>query len=68
MLSRRRLRNTTRTGALYSLCPPDIDASVTIAFFSLAGLELLGALDPKPDERVHWIEWLWSLQSRVLSR
>ncbi|RSH78450.1 uncharacterized protein EHS24_002175 [Apiotrichum porosum] len=35
---------------------------VTIAFFCLAGLELLGVL-PQDGERDDWIEWLWSLQA-----
>ncbi|BEI79949.1 hypothetical protein CcaverHIS002_0104780 [Cutaneotrichosporon cavernicola] len=34
---------------------------VTIAFFSLAGLELLGALDHTT--RTGWINWLWELQA-----
>jgi prenyltransferase beta subunit len=34
---------------------------VTIAFFALAGLELLGALDRTGREG--WIDWLWSVQA-----
>jgi prenyltransferase beta subunit len=34
-----------------------------LAFFCLAGLDLLGELKAGRD-REAWIEWLWSLQAR----
>ncbi|TXT10786.1 hypothetical protein VHUM_02291 [Vanrija humicola] len=36
---------------------------VTIAFFCLGGLALIGKLTPSAEERDAWIEWLWSLQA-----
>ncbi|ORX34942.1 terpenoid cyclases/protein prenyltransferase alpha-alpha toroid [Kockovaella imperatae] len=38
---------------------------ITIAYFCLSGLELLGALEDKTtaQQRDAWIEWIWSLRS-----
>jgi geranylgeranyl transferase type-1 subunit beta len=45
---------------------------ITIAYFCLSGLDLLGALETKTTEeqRKGWVEWIWSLQARtsVLNR
>lgn len=50
------------TADLGDVITADLCSSVTIAFFCLAGLELLGVLPSK--ERDDWIAWLWTLQSR----
>ncbi|KAI9632119.1 terpenoid cyclases/protein prenyltransferase alpha-alpha toroid [Dioszegia hungarica] len=38
---------------------------ITIAYFCLSGLDLLGALEKKTTEeqRKGWVEWIWSLQA-----
>ncbi|EKD02609.1 hypothetical protein A1Q2_03035 [Trichosporon asahii var. asahii CBS 8904] len=36
---------------------------ITIAFFCLGGLYLLGELSPSDKDRQDWTEWIWSLQS-----
>ncbi|KAL1408754.1 geranylgeranyl transferase type-1 subunit beta [Vanrija albida] len=36
---------------------------VTLAFFCLSGLALIGKLDPSAEDRDAWIEWLWTLQA-----
>ena len=42
---------------------------MTIAYFCLSGLDLLGALEDKTtaEQREGWIEWIWSLQARALT-
>lgn len=39
---------------------------ITIAYFCLSALDLLGALDDHValDQRQRWADWIWSLQSR----
>lgn len=42
---------------------------ITIAFFCISGLDLLGTLEDEttPEERAGWVEWIWRLQSREAS-
>lgn len=35
---------------------------MTVLFFSLSGLDLLGALDVVDEDRINIIEWIYSLQ------
>ena len=45
------------------------DPRITIAYFCLSGLDLLGVLEvnTSKDDRRGWIEWIWSLQARKTS-
>jgi geranylgeranyl transferase type-1 subunit beta len=38
---------------------------ITIAYFCLSALDLLGALEEKTtqEQRNGWVEWIWSLQT-----
>jgi geranylgeranyl transferase type-1 subunit beta len=44
-----------------------LTSRITIAYFCLSGLDLLGALEVKTTEkdRSEWADWIWSLQARA---
>ena len=46
----------------------ELTGRMTIAFFCLSGLDMLGALDDMTtiEQREGWIEWIWKLQSRKI--
>jgi len=54
-----------RIGSSLPIFESSADSRITIAFFCLSGLDLLGALEEKTTEeqREGWIEWIWKLQS-----
>jgi hypothetical protein len=43
----------------------NLRSRITIAYFCLSGLDLLGALESKstPEQRKGWEEWVWDLEA-----
>jgi hypothetical protein len=68
-LSQRRRRVTIPTGGSATIAASDgplTSFRITIAYFCLSALDLLGALDDHValEQRQSWADWIWSLQSR----